>query len=112
MPPEELQARYLAAGFANLSVARKTAQDWYCLLHRMQGAAALPHILDGSLGHQVDRTEFENDTAFCEWAYFVDWEERELIVSHGGLEEVKDFAGLTEDWMLHIFQDEGDGDEE
>ena len=46
----------------------------------MQGAAALPHILDGTLTQLVDAADFEADTLFCEWTYFVDWEAKTVRV--------------------------------
>ena len=106
--PQDLQDRYIAAGFCNLGVARKSAEDWYCLLHKVQGAAALPYVLDGTLGHLLDDTSFEDDTLFCEWFYYVDWEAKELTVGGGERESVNvGFADLTEEWMLNLEKEDG-----
>lgn len=64
----------------------------------------MPRILDGSLKHLIDSTDFENDTLFCEWTYFVDWEKQEVQV-RGNLREVEgvcSFAELREDWMQEL----------
>ena len=105
--PRELQQRYIAAGFANLGVSEQRPGDWYCLIHKMQGVAGLPHILDGSLKHLVDSTEFENDTLFCEGIYYVDWEKKELkVISpiNGGTEAMTDLANLSVEWMRSLEQ--------
>lgn len=67
----------------------------------MQGAACLPCILDGSPKHLIDSTDFENDTLFCEWTYFVDWEKKEVQV-RANLREVEgicSFEELSKEWM-------------
>lgn len=96
---EDVQARYTAFGFADTGVGTQRASDWYCLLRNVQGAAALPHILDGTLTHLVDSTDFEQDTLFCEWSYFIDWEAREVQIVGGGREGTVGFAGLSPQWM-------------
>ena len=108
-PSEEVQERYTAAGFLDLDVANHRPNDWYCLLRNVQGAAALPHILDGTLSHQVDSTNFEQDGLFCEWTYYIDWEARELSVRWSGHEQQTTFENLSEQWMLVLDagQDEG-----
>jgi hypothetical protein len=99
-PSDDIQARYSAAGFANLEVSRQSTDDWYSLLHKMQGAGALPRILDGTLGHLTDNTDFEEDTLFCEWVYWINWEQQTIKVS-GGCDPVETtFAELTKEWML------------
>lgn len=110
-PPEDIQSRYISAGFANLEVSNKTPGDWYCLLHKVQGAAALPYILDGTLAHMIDNTEFEEDRLFCEWVYYVDWEGRSVSVhGHGDDWSEKSFKELDEDWMLSLEACENVGD--
>ena len=112
-PSEELQKRYSNAGFENLDVSSQRLDDWYCLLHKLQGAKALPRILDGTLGHLTDETDFEEDELFCEWAYWMDWEKRTLTVSGGCGPATMSFADLTEEWMICCENNqEGDDDEE
>ena len=94
-----MQSRYIAAGFADLAVSKKSTDNWYCLLRKVQSADALPFVLDGMLNHQVDSTEFEKDILFCEWTYFVDWTNKKVHVSGGTEDRVKTFGELSEDWM-------------
>ena len=108
IPPEELRARYVSAGFANF--ARTAQEDWYCLLREVQGAAALPHILKGTLSHPTDDTAFESNALFCEWVYYVDWNERKMVVSGMDVEKrEKAFADLSEEWMLALEDKEPEG---
>jgi hypothetical protein len=99
-PSDDVQSRYSAAGFANLEVSERSTDDWYCLLHNLQGASALPRILDGTLSHLVDHTDFEEDELFCEWVYWIDWEQKTIKVSGGCDPAETTFAELTEEWML------------
>ncbi|WVQ63222.1 uncharacterized protein L199_001373 [Kwoniella botswanensis] len=48
-----------------------------------QGAYCLPYILDGSLKHLIDGTEFVEDGLFCEWAYWIDFEKQVFIMDDG-----------------------------
>jgi len=71
-------------------------------LRNVQGADALPHILDGTLSHLTDNTSFEEDELFCEWAYFIDWEQKIFTVKGRiGIAE-KSFDQLSEEWMLFL----------
>jgi hypothetical protein len=54
-PTPEVQKYYSELGFADLEVNRKRLGDWYCLLRKVQGAAALPEILKGNLKHMIDQ---------------------------------------------------------
>ena len=94
----------LALNFADLGVANKSADDWYCILRNVQSANCLPHILDGSFTHQIDSTDFERDILFCAWTYFVDWEKKEVLVHSGSreIDEACSFAGLSEEWMNEL----------
>ena len=108
-----MQDRYTAFGFADLAVSNQNASDWYCLLRNVQGAAALPHILDGTLTHLVDYTEFEQDGLFCEWSYFVDWEERVVHIKSGGGREGKvGFGEISEEWMTEFEEESLEEDDE
>ena len=66
----------------------------------MQGAGALPRILDGTLNHLTDNSDFEEDTLFCEWVYWIDWEQKTFQVSDGCHPVEISFAELTEEWVL------------
>lgn len=78
-PPTKGQQEYYSSlDFANLRVSEGRLDEWYCLLHKMQGAAALPQVLNGKLKHLKEGIDFLEDGLFCEWAYFIDFEERKL----------------------------------
>jgi len=50
-PSAELQKYYSELDFANLEVHKKSLDDWYCLLRKVQGAKALDYIQNGKLKH-------------------------------------------------------------
>ena len=76
----------------------------------MQGAKALPHILDGTLVHLLDSTNFEESVIWCEWVYYVDWENKTVNVQGDGQEATMEFAELTEEDMETIFHEESEQD--
>lgn len=78
-PSPELQERYLP--FANTGVNRGTTDEWYCLLREAQGDL-VPYI-DGRIDHMMDGTGFMADSLFCEWAYVINCDTRELEVYMG-----------------------------
>ena len=88
-PSAQLQVRYGAASLADLGVNRMTSNDWYCLIRKAQGANALPLILDGTLEHLMEYTDFADNKLHCEWVYWIDWEKRELIVENGANAKAK-----------------------
>lgn len=104
--PEDIRNRYLAFGFANLELDNKSAENWYCLLGSVQGAKCLPHILEGSLQHQIDYTDFERDTLFREWTYIIDWEQRELFIrgGDGDIDEKCSFDNPSVHWMQDLYK--------
>jgi hypothetical protein len=60
-------------------------------------AKCLEEIYAGRLKHLIDGTNFLQDGLFCEWAYFIDFEERELEVwASGALLETLKFEELGE----------------
>jgi hypothetical protein len=67
--------------------------DWASVLwgFRLRASNALPHILDGSLQHCIDDSDFIHDGIFCEWAYYIDFESRRLWVTSGGAGDDDDF---------------------
>ncbi|TID23420.1 hypothetical protein E2P81_ATG02991 [Venturia nashicola] len=80
-PDEASVERYTQLGLSDEETLRYgPAEDWYMLLHRMQGGRCLPAILKGDLLHLIDDSAFLEDTMFCEWAYYIDFEEEELEV--------------------------------
>lgn len=129
-PSQELQIRYSAAGFSRTHTDRVfddvrpirintgRLDNWYNLLHRLQGAKALPPILDGSLKHLSDDTKFAADTLFCEWAYYIDFADRTLEIIQGGrmgVHEKAKFEELGEEYAEQLQRsgyEEEDEDEE
>jgi hypothetical protein len=57
-PSPELQERYRKLGFADTTVSNQTLEEWYCLLRKTQGAAALPAIQSGVLKHMEESSKF------------------------------------------------------
>jgi len=101
-PDDAAIVRYVGLQYANLSVGDRTPDDWYCLLHKMQNGACLKEILEGNLKHLSDDTSFLEDGLFCEWAYFVDFEEGELETwSSGQKVDVVKFEDLKDDYMTN-----------
>lgn len=93
-PNTELQEKYSKLGFSDTKVSNQKLSDWYCLLRKVQGANALPKILDGTLKHMPDDTSMLKDV---EWSYFIDLEEDKLEVYESEtLLKTIDFADLKE----------------
>ncbi|KAI0140488.1 hypothetical protein GGR57DRAFT_425267 [Xylariaceae sp. FL1272] len=78
--PPGAQQRYMAAGFTDLGGYGRSPADWHCLLDHTEGARALPYILDGTLEHLIDDTNFDYNLPGFQWTYFIDFEKRELRV--------------------------------
>lgn len=98
----EMRTRY--AEFADLGISGQSPRDWFCLLYKTQGAKELQPILDGRLWHLIDNTDFEEDKLFCEWVYYIDWENKTVTISGGQAKEVTEiaFAELSADKMLSL----------
>ena len=73
---EEIKA---LSGFADLSVSRRTPDEWYCLLRELQG-----RLMDTLVvGMSIEGNNFINDSLFCEWGYIVNLDENVLEVYTG-----------------------------
>ena len=57
----------------------------------MQGIKAYNAILAGNLKHLSDNTEVASDGLWCEWAYFVDFDEGNLETWKGSLKTWEEF---------------------
>jgi hypothetical protein len=57
-PSPELQEHYRKLGFSDTRVSNQCLEDWYCLLRKTQGAAALPAIRSGELKHMEESRKF------------------------------------------------------
>lgn len=65
--PVELQEKYEKLGYANLSVSSGELSEWYCLLHKLQRAKALPEISKGEVEHLVDEGGYLPPEHKVEW---------------------------------------------
>jgi len=65
--------------FANITVGNQTYSDWYCLLRDLQGDLTMTL----QVGVMIDSKNFLEDSLFCEWAYIVNLDSRELEVYQG-----------------------------
>ncbi|KAI0085022.1 hypothetical protein BDY19DRAFT_461409 [Irpex rosettiformis] len=99
IPPETME-EYKAAGY-HLSTwmsvydKRREVVNWYMLLCGVQGTKMFRPILEGKLHHMLDSTEFASDSLFCEWAYWVDFENERLEMDmYGRRCGVWTFAGM------------------
>jgi hypothetical protein len=63
-------------------------------------AGQLTHVLDGTLKHMTDDTEFAYDHIFCEWIYWIDFEQETLEVCGGSVWRWN-FAELEKEMMIH-----------
>lgn len=58
-------------------------KDWYSLLRNLQGEKCLDAILDYKLHHMFDDMKFINDSLFCEYAYFLNFDNYTLELYEG-----------------------------
>lgn len=66
-------------GYANEGVSSGDPEEWYVLLHDLQGELA--KTLEA--GYILDGTRFPADSLFCEWGYVVDLDAETLEVYRG-----------------------------
>ncbi|KAF4635452.1 hypothetical protein G7Y89_g2648 [Cudoniella acicularis] len=123
-PSKELQERYSSLGFADLQVSNRALEDWYCLLRKVQFDKTLPAIKSGNLKHLVESIDFLKDGLFCEWAYFIDFENKTLETFKNGkaIEQVsfeklgeaggEEYMTLLEKRLRREENGEGDEDED
>ncbi|KKY21444.1 hypothetical protein UCRPC4_g03707 [Phaeomoniella chlamydospora] len=91
-PSVELQAEYSAKGFAqerfrgyNPGLGRYQSYlgVWTVLLKYATGSKILEPILTGDLRHLIDKTGDIEAGAPCQWAYFIDFENKVLETWNG-----------------------------
>ena len=58
-------------------------KDWYSLLRKLQGSKCLDAIFDCKLRHMFDDIEFIKDSLFCEYAYFLNFDNNTLDIYDG-----------------------------
>jgi len=66
--------------FANLSVGSQNIADWYCLLRETQG---IPNAYVTKLQYMIDGKYFIKDSLFCEYAYIINLDTKQLEIYLG-----------------------------
>ena len=74
--------------FTDLTVSRRSIDDWYCLLRKTQGQ---PQRMLAA-GVMLDESSFMVHSRFCEWAYVVNFDEQVLEI-YKGLQSEANSAG-------------------
>jgi len=80
-PSVAIQKKY--AKFCNLGVSEGKADNWYCLLHDVQGVATFEQIYNGNLSHMINSNSFIKDSLFCEYAYVINLDTMNLEMYKG-----------------------------
>lgn len=78
-PTEKEQHRY--ASVADLNVSDQSLTDWYCLLRHGQGD--VDAYVNGAYNHMYSGNDFVYDSLWCEWAYIINMDTRQLEVYKG-----------------------------
>jgi hypothetical protein len=104
---------------------RQALDDWYCLLHKLQNGKVLQEIQKGKVKYldesssssfsdlpstfiqnpalKSDAVDFLKDGLFCEWAYFIDFENQKLETWKAGeMIAVATFEGLASKGDLYM----------
>jgi hypothetical protein len=79
-PDAETIERYRGVSL-DTGVGEGREDSWYCLLRGFQGEPE--YMLSGTQGHAIDSASFLADSLFCEWAYIVNMDTRQLEVYKG-----------------------------
>lgn len=66
--------------YYNGEVGEKSILDWYCLLRKSQGNLT-PYKKD--LRYMIDGKDFIHDSLYCEWAWIINLDTKELEVYEG-----------------------------
>ena len=66
-------------GLYDETVSQQRETDWYCLLKKAQGSL----IANIEAGLMIDEARFMADSLFCEWAYVLDLDKKELEIYRG-----------------------------
>jgi len=74
-----LQQQMLYGRFSDISVGNQTAEDWYCLLRRLQGELYKTLVV----GVMLNWNDFIYNSVMCEWGYIVNMDTKELEVYEG-----------------------------
>ena len=69
--------------FKDTSVASHKLEDWFCLLHKTQGAPMLLYLFLGELDVLIDNTENLKDSLINEWGYILNFDQNTLDIYMG-----------------------------
>lgn len=85
IPPTEDQIAYCKSqGWCDLSVSDRKETDWYCLLHDLQSLHAWDKAISNGKQVYIDNEiNFIKDSLFCEYAYILDLDTKELEFYQG-----------------------------
>ena len=78
IPPTEEDIGKLSL-YTDLQYSSRSTDDWYCLTHKSQGS--IEKMID--CGYILDASTFPLDSLYCEWAYMVDFDNRQFEVYEG-----------------------------
>jgi len=78
-PTKEQVKRCSLAETTNLEVSLQSEEDWYCLLRGAHGRLDMY----ADVGYMIDSKEFLYDSLFCEWAYILNMDTKELEIYRG-----------------------------
>jgi len=59
------------------------SKTWYTYTHRLQNGHLLEALATGNIGHFPNKSGFELDSLFCEWAYILNFPQMKLEVWRG-----------------------------
>lgn len=80
-------------GLTDLEVSSRSANDWYCLLRRMQGNPQLLKSVVQSAGkaYMIDDSSFIKDSLWCEYAYIINLDAG-VLEFWKGFQQVPDYT--------------------
>lgn len=79
-PTESAKNQCKAMGLFNGRVSEQSDDDWYCLLRNAQGQL---NVYTEGFTYMIDCKKFLEDSLFCEWAYIINLDTKELEVYQG-----------------------------
>jgi hypothetical protein len=97
-PAKEQVEECSLAETTNTDVGGQSEEDWYCLLRGAQGD------LDkhANVGYMIDSQVFLYDSLFCEWAYILNMDTKELEIYRGFQKDKNKVKGRygDNDWFI------------
>ena len=75
-PTKEEIKTCVDAGLCDFSVSTQSTNDWYCLLRNIQGS--LDALYNSPVAYMIDNSDFIKDSLFCEYAYIINLDTKDL----------------------------------